>query len=539
MFSMPVHFGADSGSDTKSQQSRRLKSANTQPDLDNSSQPTTPLLVRGATAGGGMNKTGSSGAVSGMLSGHKGLHGGGSGTGKGSGDANEPQLTPLFHIKSRDACIMAMEHNAHFNVTALSLSTGDVVVVAMGPFASGQATGSSGESSAANGNSVRTSVNQTKFSLNSASYGDKIESLVKSSAKQGTEWNAMDHSATVTTLPSPCLQLAWAPWRYGLVLVCVCPGKAVQIFRYAMQQWSEELVSEQVMFCNAVSFAPNGVLACGCSKGRIVFLRKDNEEFGQPWRAIFRTGDGSTNNPGNSASGGVSASSSRSSVEDRDADKRKDCVSISWSDPGTMLAVGDQDSTVRIYDISSKADAFQLKLVYSHTIENRSALRQLSWAPSSARSFFILAVAASDHFAVLIFSTSAHAIARETSAGQRPVGPFQPERIGYALYPCNGAVNRGGSVATSGTDELLKLCWNGSGMKLGTTHADGSTRVYQLRIMYKETRGGASSTMTSAKAGTADPSDALIVDICEESRVSAPLCDDTVLLTVEQSPTTA
>jgi hypothetical protein len=523
MYAMPVHFGADSN-DARSRRHKSLTSTDERGEHQGST-PAVGGVMRAATSTSAISmSTGSSGAVPLGIKNSVGLSQGDS--------SSEPLLTPLFHIKSRDTCIMAMEHNAHFAVTALSLSTGEIVVVAMAPFAAVGGSGSgSGSGSSAESQPHRVSASRNKLSLHSGSYTDKVDSLEKSIAKQHTEWNPSTHSVTITTLPSPCLQLAWAPWRYGLMLVCVCPGKAVQIFRYALQQWSEEIVSEQVMFCNAVAFAPNGVLACGCNKGRIVFLRKDNEEFGQPWRAIFRTGDGSSA-PANAGGG-------RTSVEDRDADRRKDIVSISWSDPGTMLAVGDQDSTVRVYDIGSKADTFQLKLVYSHNVDSRSGLRQLAWAPSSARSFLILAVAATDHFLILIFSTAAHASMREAP---RQAAAFQAERLGSALYFCNGVSNpqRGvgsssGSSCGTGTDELLKLCWNGSGMKLATTHADGSTRVYQVRVMYKETRAGGASANAKNPSVAAESAEPLIVDICEESRVSAPLCDDTVLLTVDQS----
>jgi hypothetical protein len=445
----------------------------------------------------------------------------GNGTRLGAPQCTKPRrlLTPLFHVTECDATITAIECGPpNSGVMAFALSTGDVYVCRA----------PSGEGGIARGSG------------------------------RSVDWAPVHIGA----MPTAVTQLAWASpcitstYRCVLHLVCCCPGRGVKVFTNdstaavaggnsaqgapsdaAKQGWSEETV--EVDDCVAVAWSSSSPvtssgpgqnpltlqhelsLVCVSGKQRIVCCQRRDEGYGVWVEAYAYSGTGGAHAAASqwvpSADAGTVAGTSAPKAGQQ-APKRstpghptKDvsCVAVSCdacagAPAGNMLAVGDYDGWVRVFEAptlqgtarqggasggagpangSTSGPLTLLQLHHSTLVALSSAaglsapapvvtspmcggVRHVAWAAAQGRSFAPLAYVAGTDLVVVLVANALSSLLDNTIA----IGTV----LGYRRVVLD--------------EEVFKVTWNPSGTRITTSHADGTVRVYCLTTTARDTR---------------------------------------------------
>ncbi|KAF8296201.1 hypothetical protein TcYC6_0089630 [Trypanosoma cruzi] len=259
-------------------------------------------------------------------------------------------MRSLFHFTADDAVILAMEHDNHNKLLAVSTSNNEVFV---------------------------TSTREMPLEGIQAENGEQ------------SQWDPAEHTVRIDHLRFPCTQLAWAPWQYGIYLACVCRGKQVRLYRFSHGHWSldEEIAAQD---CNSVAFSVHFTMAFVTSKGKILIFVQTTANEDNTWSLHSTYSEGESYNMARQLNSRV-----------RNV-KGFNCVS--WDETGTWLAVGDDEGEFLIFLVSNEGRSI-VEIAYRSEprSDRRKGVRQVAWSPGAGRSFLILAVVASYKVTLLFF----------------------------------------------------------------------------------------------------------------------------------------
>lgn len=431
-------------------------------------------------------------------------------------------MRPWFHVTSGDATVVSLEHHAHSGLTAFALSSGEVFVT-------------------------------------------RPELAVQVGSPP--PWLSF-----VGKLPGAASQICWAPWQYGSIFACCCPGKCAKVFScqpsatagaHRDDAWTEELVDVQdclaVAFCSLSSQSSASLrLVCACARGTIAVCQRGDESFGAWTDASYHSvlADLIPQQPPTTTTDGKSlatAPGAQNSSTRRPgqggaapaAGTNRDLLSVSVAEGGSLLACGDAEGFVRLCELQSEGKkGLSVRVIavippaftgspttgakgivatpnatpHSHAV----AVRHLAWGPSNGRSFMPLAYGSSTELNVILFATAAHFLMLNESEATVHHHPYK--RLG------------GRSMAVAPDRELLKITWNPVGTRISTSHIDGVTRIYALSVTHRDMAamppagptvpspeaGGAIAASVRAPTNTPASTDAFYVDFLEVARAVAP-----------------
>lgn len=161
---------------------------------------------------------------------------------------------PLFHFKNPHTTITAIQHHKHYHLLAILTSENEIYVCGtqhMDVLGSerGGGGGSDDESfappaslespfslSLASSPFLSSMTGHSSTSLSTSLLHEMIEKR-KRRLRSG---DPAHHIICLDALPSPVSQLCWAPWRSGISLLVVCPGKGIYFYRYAHRRWTRD-----------------------------------------------------------------------------------------------------------------------------------------------------------------------------------------------------------------------------------------------------------------------------------------------------------
>lgn len=384
---------------------------------------------------------------------------GGVGRGEGrtaSAAAAMSVMSPVFHFTSHDTTIVAMEHNNHCRLLALSTSKNEVFVTLT------QSMPVVEDAAAAMGQS-----------------GPTLDERL-----QG--WDPAAMTVLVDRLSFPCTQLRWAPWQHGVYLVGICPGKEVRVYRYSHGRWTLDAAITEPSDCLAFALSAQFTLACACRQGRILLLTRravPGEE--KAWTVCHRYSP----SPPSSARGGEAGGRRHEpGAGPVSGGLFGDCLAVDFDESGSLLAAVDLKASVRVYGVSNEGKAIShVAFAKDSALGKRSGsggFRQVAWSPSAGRSFLVLAVVFSSRIHLWIFRRPRHLNAAGMSmnagaaaggGGGRSSGGGQPlvqlQLLAESRVLC---------------EEVAKLSWNTTGTRFVTSHSDSSVHVWALDVTYQQ-----------------------------------------------------
>ncbi|AAZ10803.1 uncharacterized protein TEOVI_000066000 [Trypanosoma equiperdum] len=257
---------------------------------------------------------------------------------------------PLFHLIAGDTVILAMEHNNHSKLLALSTSRNEIFV---------------------------TNTQSLPMEAVQMSDGEK------------ERWDPAAATTLVDRLRHACTQLVWAPWQYGNRLACISRGKHIRIYRLSHNRWAlDEAVP--VQDCNAAAFSPYLTMACACAKGKVLIFAQSNSDGNSAWSCC------STYSLESESSSSFNQPIGRNRTT-------KGCTCVSWDESGSLLAVGDGAGSFRVMYVTGESRRVVGTAYGPRVTTDRAAVRHLSWAPGAGRSFLILAVVTLESVTLLFF----------------------------------------------------------------------------------------------------------------------------------------
>lgn len=437
-------------------------------------------------------------------------------------------LKPLFHVAACDAMITSIECGPpNSGVMAFGLSSGEVYICR-------------------------------------APSSEVGGGVARDSGRASIDWELTP--VRIGTMSSAVTQLAWATPRVNsttrsvLHLVCCCPGRGVKVFSNdpfsrptgkettdaARRGWVEETV--EVEDCVAVAWSSSSPLSpsssaghannplmlqnelsliCVSGKQKIVCCHRRDDGYGAWVEAHSFSGVGTTSGGGAHAlqAAAIDASAG-SSAPKQQAPKRSSssmsrdvsCIAVSCdacaagAPAGNMLAVGDYDGWVRVFEAPSlqgfarsgatasgsaptaggNGSGPLILLQLSHSVLVSLAngaggttssttpqplspchgVRHVAWAAAQGRSFAPLGYVAGTELVVLLIANALCNLLDNTIA----VGTV----LGYRRVVLD--------------EEVFKMTWNPSGTRITTSHADGTVRVYCLATTYRDPRRARASS---------------------------------------------
>ncbi|RNF11168.1 hypothetical protein TraAM80_01099 [Trypanosoma rangeli] len=259
-------------------------------------------------------------------------------------------MRPLFHFTADDAVILAMEHNNHNKLLAVSTSNNEVFV---------------------------TSTRDMPLEGMQAANGEE------------TQWSPAENTVRIDHLRFPCTQLAWAPWQYGIYLACVCRGKQVRLYRLSHGRWSldEEVEAQD---CNSVAFSAHFTMACVTAEGKLLIFVQTTVNGDNRWMLHSTHSDEESPN------------ATRQLIDRSRTVKAFTCVA--WDETGTLLAVGDDEGELRVVFVYDEGRSIGEVAYRSELVsDRRKGIRQVAWSPGAGRSFLVLAVVTSYKVTLLFF----------------------------------------------------------------------------------------------------------------------------------------
>ncbi|KEG13244.1 hypothetical protein DQ04_01131130 [Trypanosoma grayi] len=260
-------------------------------------------------------------------------------------------MRPLFHFTADDAVILAMEHNNHSKLLAISTSKNEVFVT-----------------------STRNMPIKNTTTLE----------------EDQARWDPAGVTVLIDRLRFPCTHLAWAPWQHGMYLACVCRGKQVRLYRLSHGHWSlDEVIT--VQDCSSVAFSVHFTMACACTKGKVLIFAQTTANEDGTWSPYSTY----SLEEGNGAM--TTSLKSRNRVV-------RGSTCVGWDETGSFLALGDEEGVLRVFNVSSEGRCLGEVAYTSDPLSGRGRrVLQVSWSPGAGRSFFILAVVTSYRVTLLFF----------------------------------------------------------------------------------------------------------------------------------------
>nr|CCC90097.1 conserved hypothetical protein [Trypanosoma congolense IL3000] len=258
-------------------------------------------------------------------------------------------LSPLFHFVAHDTAILAMEHNNHSKLLALSTSKNEVFVINTRQMQLGAIPASGGEGEPG---TLRLPQHLSR------------DSVINAHSLYGPLGN-------LETI-SPVLSVAN---MYGCIDSLTAVGRWMECFRCR--------TAVQFLFFFFT-------MACACSKGKVLIFSRSNSHEDSVWSL---TGTYSFEGEGDSS---CDAAGSRSRAT-------RGCTCINWDESGGLLAVGDGAGGFRVLSICADGQRVSGIAFGPRSLTDRGALRHVSWAPGAGRSFVILSAVTIDGVALLFF----------------------------------------------------------------------------------------------------------------------------------------
>ncbi|KAG5493987.1 hypothetical protein JKF63_01820 [Porcisia hertigi] len=415
-----------------------------------------------------------------------------------SGGAGVSYMTPIFHLTAEDATIVSMEHNNHCKLLGMATSKNEIFVTwtQLMPVI-----GNIG---------VLQEPHKDPF-------GDEQAALMY---ERLLKWDPANMSILIDQLPYTCTELSWAPWQQGIYLAGLCPGHGIRLYRYSHGHWALDdcIRSTESVSC---SISTNFTVACACSGGRV-----------ELWaRGSTAPGTGATSGPSRGSSaesraetGGVDGARGTSwglcsvltfpFTEEDDGDSRvheevrvsgislspasatrhrpRDVLSLSWDESGALLAAGDQGGSVYIVAATQGSSRLGEVLYHQTSFASSGFCKQVSWSPSSGRSFLCLA---------MVFRTCVRLVLFRRPRFMNAAGLPQVAHSvsvsggGGGGARAGGAHGSGGPIIDSALQvlastqvpcrEVSKLSWNNTGTRFVTAHLDSSVNNWAVDFRYQ------------------------------------------------------
>lgn len=445
-------------------------------------------------------------------------------------------MSPIFHFTSHDATILAMEHNNHCKMLALSTSKNEIFVTLTQLMPVVENTGATGP-------------NDDPFAVQPAPLLD--ERLL--------EWDPAAMTVLVDRLRYPCTQLIWAPWQHGVFFAAVCPNKQIRLYRYSHGRWAlDEALNTPD--CTSCAFSVHFTLACACKSGKVSLLARQASPTGgeegawtvcgvldpnaeDAYGAVTRGGssgggalrsrerrpDGEravepsptslSREPGVSAANGGGGGGGRpKTVFPPGATRRvaHDWLSVGFDEFGVLLAAGRRDGAVRVFTVLNEgtvlgpvAFAFDPPPREAPSPSSSPSLstantglgecRQVAWSPSAGRSFLVLAIVYANRITLAVIRRPrllqlAASGGGGTRGGAAPAPPLSLQLLATASVAC---------------DEVAKLSWNTTGTRFVTSHTDSSVHVWSMHVSYQQPQlpqlQGPGSVATSPQGQPSQP----------------------------------
>ncbi|ORC93648.1 uncharacterized protein TM35_000015250 [Trypanosoma theileri] len=275
-------------------------------------------------------------------------------------------MRPLFHFTAHDTVIIAMEHNNHGKLLAISTSKNEVFV-----------------------------MSTRNMPVEEALLTDE----------EHLKWDPASSILLIEHLRYPCTCLAWAPWQYGMYLACVCRGKQVRFYRQAHGHWSLDDVLT-VPDCISASFSLHFTMACACAKGKVMIFAQVIENEGNVWSPV-------------STYSQEDKDTSSNPLENRNR-SIKGYTCCEWDETGTLLVVGDEEGVFRVLNVTGNGKNIGAVAYVSEPFSGRGrCLRQVSWSPGAGRSFLVLAAVFSYQVSLFFFKRPPLGGGVQTSAGDQ------------------------------------------------------------------------------------------------------------------------
>lgn len=449
-------------------------------------------------------------------------------------------MSPLFHLTTQDAAIVAMEHNNHYKLLALATSSLEVYVtltkampvienqgVTLVPSSEEAERGYNGKAGAplARSSPVHVPVQEpppppvNRGPLGLAFLDERLH-----------RWDPLAMSKLVDRLRHPCTQLLWAPWQHGVFLAVLCQGRGVRLYRYAHGRWGlDEAVDDPDV--TAMTFSPFFTLATVGTQGRVQLLARRPAAAAEGSTAPSNTwtvtsahaleesvpvspflevaGERGRNDPEGVDRGApprseenVSSSPSHNRGLHNSA---RDFLCVDFDDSGTLLAAGGQDGAVRVYAVTLDGTRLDQQ---AYTLEGRyGACRQVAWSPSAGRSFLALALVYGSTIKIILFRrprymrSAVHPMVGQQRGGPQGGASQQSSAAAVALTVL--------TLTTAHCEGIVKLSWNTTGTRLVTAHTDSAVRVWAVEVTYQQPSttsvGGAASSASGAPAHSMEP----------------------------------
>lgn len=431
---------------------------------------------------------------------------------RGAG-AGVSRMSPIFYFTAHDATILSMEHNNHCKLLALSTTKNDIVVT------------------------------WTQLMPLIESFGDYCHDEDDLFGLQGApvmdkrllEWDPATMSILIDQLTHPCTQLTWAPWQHGIVLVGLCLGHALRLYRYSHGRWALEgrIAAGE---CNSFAVSTHFTIACACNRGRVQLWTRNvsttataasRDAVGSSWMICdsftISTDDGDDGGGGRAsgssgllhkvgearggaAATGATATTTTTATADRASAHRrrstagrhrpKDILSVDWDESGSLLGIGDQEGVVRVLSVG--ADGTKLsQVVYQHPLRSFGSCQQVAWAPSSGRSFLILAAVFPSRILLFFFRRL-----RLMNAAGLPHGAYANRRASPATLTSASSMELL-TVAQAPCEEVAKLSWNNTGTRFATAGLDSAVSTWAVDIRYQYQSLQTATAVTTAAAAAA------------------------------------
>lgn len=258
----------------------------------------------------------------------------------------------LFHFTASDAVILAMEHNSHSKLLALSTSKNEICV-----------------------------TSTSRIPLGGGAHEAKVGQQ---------EWDPAEATVLLDSLPHPCTFLAWGPWQHGTYLACVCRGWEVRFYRLSHGQWSLDEIVE-VQGCTCVAFSCYFTLACVTADGNLLIFAQTKDKESSRWSICS---DQFLEEEKRNLS--VQLSNRGRSV--------KSYTCVGWDETGNLLAVGSDEGGFCVFYILDEGHCIGAVAYSSYSFsQSCGGFRQVSWAPGAGRSFLVLATLTSNELALFLF----------------------------------------------------------------------------------------------------------------------------------------
>ncbi|KAG8348120.1 hypothetical protein ERJ75_001410300 [Trypanosoma vivax] len=259
-------------------------------------------------------------------------------------------IRSLFHFATDDTVILAMEHNHHSKLLAVSTSRNEIFVI---------------------------STRDTQLGAGAVSADVSV-------------WLGSSTAATlIDQVRFPCTHLTWAPWQHGVCLACVCRGKQVRLYRLSCDRWTLETIIS-LQDCVLAAFSTHFTLACVSNKDKISVFAESVAGGDAVWSPSSTY---HLNIEGNNFS----------NIPDMRGRSIMGCTCLDWDETGGLLAVGDSAGAFRVLYVSCESRRISYVVYGPRVVTSGGTVQQVSWSPGAGRSFIQLAVVGAEGMTIFFF----------------------------------------------------------------------------------------------------------------------------------------